>query len=1144
MQNRIAAITLLIALTIPSQPSFAQDDWQVTTSASAKLAYKHRGLYSGIKTQEAWDQEFKKVFEKGDVAASRFLIIHAKKLELKFDVNALLHKAVTLKTSAMTQMLIAQGADPTAKDSSGNQALHLAVKSLSVKNVELLLKRPDVNVDAENAQGERAIGLAAASTNEQVIKQVLKKKPNLDFKLWGTQFKEWVFKKDNVEGFKLFYPNLNAKKLPIDDEGQTVLHKAAKYDAARITSYLLKKGANAHVLAGKALTSSKEEHRKTPFDYAVANGHVKTIRTYLEYDRKFVGYREPKSRDTLLHIAFETSNWELADLILKFKPQFYQANQRGEFLGDTLQRVKNDSDPKDAELANNIARYEPVLANKKATMANLSERVLKYNDQGVFDTYVKEASRDDVLELFTTMLLPEPTHKNKLSLFKRLLKSARQHFSSKEPSWIYSTSPYIFHPENFQYFKAIYDTFGPSGLYQCTNQDCPFAEAWTIGGPKFAKLLSTLKPPPSFNATANSVEWGALHNESYLDRLDNQIRKLKTSNSNYRSEIKRLEEVRAALVAQGALTIGEQDLILEKASLLIKAGRGKELLKKYKPEQLAHLAKGAILLHAVLYNDDVLLKALLPHNSKQFNLPTAGTLAEPEIKKILTKAEIPVDAPINCSEYLNHFLYHGEEPIHREQLLKTIKRTQLALCHDTTDILLNAISNQSEPLVEALLELPPIKTAIRAPGKILPLHAAIKKCAGPIIKKLLAAGADPNVDHYGEGTPLVALSTRQECQNPSQLSGLVAEFVKAGADVNGSIAWRTPLVMAVAEGKLDIFKELIDAGATLYPKNLNQLHKPMSASEQIAFEKDAGKQQPFWDYLYEKDINPVAIRPCYRWDAVNSTVENNNFFDALNRESLRFRKKQKSAQSVASCENLKAEIETQYTHDVLVFSQHVAKWKFVANMFSYELSADPDYGFDVDVERFESLKLSRDKAQKDISFDALCCGFAANERCNSQLVCGDRMQDRESSAVFCDRFADTPLKLREMGLQFEHVKFKDLSSENQSLITKHGLEKPPTLHIALTNELGSPDTKTFELVIPFQINDNKVVEKIVDEQIPSLYAKMGLDSLHSYVSWKYPHCSTLFSVDAKVSTDKFNKTISPQKVDPNKSTKSEGTNAK
>ena len=1120
----------------------AQGDWQVTTSPSAKLAYKHNGLYGGIKTQEAWDKEFKKVFEKGDVAASRFLILHAKKNELTFDVNALLQKSVTLKTSAMTQMLLAQGADPSAKDSSGNQALHLAVKTLSTQNVELLLRRTDVDVNAENGQGERSIGLAVASNNEQVVKQVLKRRPDLDFKLWGTDFKEWVLKKDNVEGFKVFYADLNARKLPLDDEGQTILHKAAKYNASRITMYLLKKGANTRVPAGK-VQANDAGHLPIPFEYAVTSGHVNTIRAYLEHDKKFVHYRDPKGHDTLMQIAFETGNWELADLVLKFNPDFALGNEKGEYLGDTLKRVKETSDPKDVEGQKSITKYETLLSNKKATSEKILAHAMKYNDTASLEKHVKGLSNSHYSDLAETFISLTDDDQKKIKLFKAILKHWR---SRTQSPWNYVATPDFFNPKNFLYFKAVYETLGDEGLYYCDAVACPLGTALIEGGPPLVKLMSKLKPPLNFNRTYSYSEYSdprvTGYYQSYLDYLDHELERIKPTSSH--SRIKTLTEMRSLLVKQGAFTREEQDAIAERAAVLIRTGRGKDLLKQYKPEKLAHIAQGAILSHAIFYNDENLVKALLPHHRDYFYGPAAGTFAGTKTQKILTAAGIKLNHPINCADY---FAYY-DNPIHHEQLIKILKQTQLSLCQDSDALLTYAIYKNSEPLISALLELPTVAAKVKKPNSKSALHVAVHECDLATTKKLLTIGADPNFDFMGAGVPLRTLAGRNKCKNIPELA---AELIKKGADVNAVTESDSLIRTAMITKNVTAFKILIEAGAKLYRDPNNTTRFPISEIEFLA-SQNRSEYQDFWEILEEKNIDPVRTRQCRPWTDTSFTYSSNKGpFDILNNQIIRFREKQRTAQNESSCESIKGQIEAEYTRDILIFNDHVEKWKQVAKTYRSKYIKNSYYGFDNDVAKFQKLGLPMDRAEGTVAYNSLCCGYSELSRCLSQTVCDDKQPERDSSAVFCDRFANTPMKVREMGIQIKHVNFKELKAEAKNLINKHDLEPLPSLHFAVADEFGSPNDPVFEFIVPLHlrrkgqpIDDNRVIDKIIDEQIPHLYAKMSLDSLHSYVAWKYPHCSDRFPVGSKVSADKLNKTISPQKQNTKNSTSTEGTNAK
>ena len=98
------------------------------------------------------------------------------------------------------------------------------------------------------------------------------------------------------------------------------------------------------------------------------------------------------------------------------------------------------------------------------------------------------------------------------------------------------------------------------------------------------------------------------------------------------------------------------------------------------------------------------------------------------------------------------------------------------------------------------------------PDGMTALHWAVRHCRPALVKRLLAAKADPNAVSYYGVTPLSVASQ-------FGFGNIVETLCAAGADPNVAVAGKvTPLMLASHAGHVEVVRQLLDAGAKVDAK--------------------------------------------------------------------------------------------------------------------------------------------------------------------------------------------------------------------------------------------------------------------------------------------------------------------------------------
>lgn len=1164
-------LMILIALMMTTAAS-AEDDWEVTTPGWKKQAQKFQVLYGGIKDFEKWQTEFKKVFDKGDVAATRFLLKLAKDNRIDFDINAkddrgrtLLHSAVALRKSEMAKTLLSFGADVAAADDDGNHPLHLAIKALSVANVDLLLKTKDVDINAQTKQGEPPIGLAVSGKNEAIIKKIMELKPNLDFEFYGSSFKDWVIKKDNVEGFKLFYPKIDVKNLEQDEDGMSLLHRAAKFDAARITSYLLNLGVDARLPyysqdrngddADESTTKPKSR-AKLALDYAAINGHIATIEAYLKHDRDLVNRVVSTNNDRLIHYAIDTANFDLLDVLLKYKPDLSLENKNGEQPLDALIRIKNTADVADKAFMARLVKYEKLLIPTGPKSTEKFKQAIAIQDVKTFVVLLEQVQSHDLLALFNDLVSARKT-----KLIAALLKERTI------PSQYYS-NPELFTDSMWPVFETIYRAEKGEDFQVCNDQYCPKQKLLLSVSTEFLKKFFKLPLPPHLKSH------GDFFTEDNLREIDLTI-ELAENNLKYNvslygktkdeADLKRLESIRTVLSENGILTPKFGLHALAKLHQLLPADKGAEILNFYTAKTLAGLTNGEAMRLAILYDDVKLAAALAPYIPENQKIKEYIFTASEKMKPVMTKYKMAVPDPMSCAELIEQ----SEEAIGHERFLAWITTSQLVGCLDLNESLLYAISSGNEKLVDAMLAIPKVvesakKQSLNHVFKSAPLsalHTAVQHCNVSIVAQLLALGFDPNSKSANGTTPLLVLAPNQRvlCSDAAKIIDLL---IKAGADVNktddnGNYA----LLKMMRYKEKGAFDFLLEAGVPLFPSD-SKSNEP-SAAEWAALDYD--RSSYYYKAIKSKGLNPNPLRSCVG-RSYSALIKNRSAVAHLNDLIHEYKSKEKKAAQSESCEDIKQRVATEHTAAALLFSQHVANWKRLALKLRHKMIVtEGSFSFDGDSkETFaKEAGFAIDHQTEDSVTSSFCCGYNENQRCLSQISCDSQKDAREFTAPFCDKHANSSQTLAALKLKIHKKRTWEADQNRQKYIDQFKVSSNRLLFFDLEN--GLTDDPVFSLIIPTDIEPNegfnivpldqlqskkpkisehaqrRVVEKIIDAQLAGLYDKMGLSNLRQYVSWKYPHCLNM-SRDQRVKTERsiqrkrFQKLFGTEKSTPTDAT--------
>lgn len=1156
MRHILCAAILLIT-SLSTTTVRAEDDWQVTTSQSKKNAEKNRELYKGIKTQEVWEREFKKAFDRNDIPAILHLIKITKPRGLSFDINAknadgrtLLHQAVVRDKPALVRALLNLSADVNAKDSTGNRALHLAVRSLSTKSISLLLDHEDVERDAENDAGERAVGLALESGNPLLFQILRKHKFNFDFEMRGLKPEELVFKRDNIAAFEFIFGKIDPEALPTTRLNSPVLHSAARFNAVKITNYLLKKGVDPWV---------EDQQKRVAFQIALTSvDNTEIIKTYLKKDRHFVSLPDRKTGNTPLHTAFAASDFALADVLLKFNPPLDVLNSEGLTPAAMITRVKDETKTTDPELLKTFEKYENLA---KATVA-LDQRLeisLNKNDVKEFEKIAWAIPKTQVDAVFNRIF-----DGGNAKMLELLFKAQANALSSNATRIL--QNPKLFTMKYWPLSEIVLRELGFNSGH-CTITPCAVINLASNGESAVIEKLMKMKPRPNLN----------IGHPMPLDFIASKLQ----DSSNKANDRDRLKEIDQALRKHGVLNKEEKQELFKELGELLKAGKGVNILENYPMQTLQELETEhrrfpfLVLDLALLYDDIALAKAMASAAAPKNKNLAFYALASPRMLKILAKYGVnppaSTTAAFPCAQVFNSF----EIKQHSERLKEWIKETQLAQCSDIEQLAIAAMTydtNESTEILKAVTEVPGVRKHIdRVSNGGTALSLAVHLCNPAALGVLLENGADPNFTTSSGQTPLYRAVTNWACDNTAEMA---EKLIAAGANVNATITSNEGSEISIVhaavrgQGTPGGVDSLIKHGADL---SLIDPTTKLSVVEEIASSDDAYLA----DVLIENGLKPYIERDCSDKGSdgkptsipVGTPSRSGQsirpvFKGQTNRVLLAYRLTQKEAAKQESCDTVKQRAQTEFTKEVLLLDSHINQWKALAIRWNPVSNGFGD-DFKKNVAKKSGLVLDEGALYQKAGNRSFCCGFNNLARCRSQLICTDKNDEKEASQPFCNHFGDisaqTLSDLKTVIKSTNHEKADDTKPETalkvraRNKLKKLNVDSYDNLVIEITtsNNLYENDDATplFSFIVPigrFEIEESvwgklgrdyysdgddkrnaaerQIRAQVINTQVRELYKIMHLNSLADYVEWKYPQCAGVVSTDAKVTGDAGTKT--------------------
>lgn len=156
--------------------------------------------------------------------------------------------------------LLARGMDPNTRDPRGQHGLYLALRGGANKSFRLLLRHPDVQVDAPNAADETPLMMAALRADTEAMKALLAKGAQVNREGWTPL--HYAASGPSSAPVRLLL-DLGAAVNARAPNGNTPLMQAARFGAEDSVGVLLDRGAD---------RSLRNARNYTAADYARLDG--------------------------------------------------------------------------------------------------------------------------------------------------------------------------------------------------------------------------------------------------------------------------------------------------------------------------------------------------------------------------------------------------------------------------------------------------------------------------------------------------------------------------------------------------------------------------------------------------------------------------------------------------------------------------------------------------------------------------------------------------------------------------------------------------------------------------------------------------------------------------------------------------------
>ncbi|XP_029832405.3 transient receptor potential cation channel subfamily A member 1 homolog [Ixodes scapularis] len=219
---------------------------------------------------------------------------------------SLVHQAVRVKNSAVLDMLLSYGADPSTKDRMGFTPLHYVAKYVRPE------KRRSMMINCEDS----------ASLMVQTLMSAVGDGANA-IDAWGMTPLHHAALSGNSHVVRCLLPYASVNKEATDKQGRTALHNAATVGDTEVVRLLLEHGANVNAVDKKGLTA---------VHIAAKEGSLDALRTLCsDADKDLVNGERPleqqqaaellsrkdKQQMTPLHYAVEGKHLEVARYLLE-----------------------------------------------------------------------------------------------------------------------------------------------------------------------------------------------------------------------------------------------------------------------------------------------------------------------------------------------------------------------------------------------------------------------------------------------------------------------------------------------------------------------------------------------------------------------------------------------------------------------------------------------------------------------------------------------------------------------------------------------------------------------------------------------------------------------------------------------------------